>query len=103
MSGCEVLEALEAAHIFKYRGEADNHLSNGGLLRADLHKLFDANLLGIHPTALTVHIKTRAAIGDYSQYAGRRLLVEGTERLSNAALRERWASFAEGDDSANSG
>ncbi len=33
---------LEAAHIFPYRGAQSNHVTNGILLRADVHTLFDA-------------------------------------------------------------
>jgi hypothetical protein len=45
ITGCEVLDVLEAAHIIPYRGEATNHVQNGILLRADLHVLFDVGLL----------------------------------------------------------
>jgi len=40
-------DALEAAHIVAYRNRASNEISNGLLLRADIHTLFDLNLLGI--------------------------------------------------------
>lgn len=40
ISGCRVLGVLEAAHIRPYRGPADNHPSNGLILRSDLHTLF---------------------------------------------------------------
>lgn len=42
-------EVLEAAHIQKYINESSNHLQNGILLRADLHKLFDNGLITILP------------------------------------------------------
>ncbi len=38
---------LEAAHIFPYRGDQSNHVTNGILLRADLHSLFDAYLIAV--------------------------------------------------------
>lgn len=45
VTGCEVPEVLEAAHIMPYLGDATNHVQNGILLRADLHTLFDVGLL----------------------------------------------------------
>lgn len=41
------LIALEAAHIVPYAKEQQHEVSNGLLLRADFHRLFDAGLVGI--------------------------------------------------------
>ncbi|WP_336979879.1 HNH endonuclease signature motif containing protein [Altererythrobacter fulvus] len=49
ISGCDVREVLEAAHIMPYLGEETNDVRNGLLLRADLHTLFDLGLLKIGP------------------------------------------------------
>ena len=49
MSGCAFLPLLEAAHIFPYRGDETNHVTNGLLLRADLHTLFDLRLIAVRP------------------------------------------------------
>jgi len=54
ITGCNAVDALEAAHISPYRGEQTNHLQNGLLLRADLHSLFDLGLLTIEPTTMTI-------------------------------------------------
>lgn len=43
VSGCNVDEALEAAHIENYSGPKSQVVSNGILLRRDLHSLFDAH------------------------------------------------------------
>lgn len=45
ISGCNVDEALEAAHIENYSGPKSQVVSNGILLRRDLHSLFDAHLI----------------------------------------------------------
>lgn len=45
VSGCSVNEALEAAHIENYSGPKSQVVSNGILLRRDLHSLFDAHLI----------------------------------------------------------
>jgi putative restriction endonuclease len=42
-------DALEAAHIIPYRGPVTNHPTNGLLLRADLHTLFDLELIAVEP------------------------------------------------------
>ena len=49
ITGCAVEDVLEAAHITPYVGSLTNHVSNGLLLRADLHTLFDCGLLAIDP------------------------------------------------------
>lgn len=49
ITGCDAVEALEAAHIRQYK-EADlNDVTNRLLLRADIHTLFDRHLIGIDP------------------------------------------------------
>jgi hypothetical protein len=48
VTGCEVFEILEAAHIVPYKDGGPNaqHVQNGLLLRADIHSLFDRCLIG---------------------------------------------------------
>ncbi|WP_340410058.1 MULTISPECIES: HNH endonuclease [Gordonia] len=47
VTGFNVPDSLEAAHIDRYRGERTDHVQNGLLLRADIHTLFDLHLLAI--------------------------------------------------------
>ncbi|MBW4515261.1 MAG: HNH endonuclease [Timaviella obliquedivisa GSE-PSE-MK23-08B] len=54
--GNDVEQALEAAHIIPYCGLETNTTSNGLLLRADLHTLFDLNLITIDPQTMKVLI-----------------------------------------------
>lgn len=63
---CEVENVLDAAHILPYNGPHTNDLSNGLLLRADLHNLFDLGLLAIDPKSRRVIISKRL---EYSEYA----------------------------------
>ena len=44
-------------------------LDNGILLRRDIHRLFDLNLVAIDPECLEVHIADEVG-GDYNQYSG---------------------------------
>ncbi|MDG3016737.1 HNH endonuclease [Speluncibacter jeojiensis] len=41
VTGSTVTAVLEAAHIDRYYGEHTNHVTNGLLLRSDIHTLFD--------------------------------------------------------------
>jgi len=40
---------LEAAHIVAYKAGGPHAVSNGMLMRADFHKLFDLNLVTVTP------------------------------------------------------
>jgi len=54
ITGCNLPQVLEAAHIHPYQGEHTNHPGNGILLRADLHTLFDLYLITIDDETLKV-------------------------------------------------
>lgn len=47
ISGCDIEDILEAAHIQPHAAEPNYDTRNGLLLRADLHTLFDLNLLAV--------------------------------------------------------
>lgn len=46
-------QVLEAAHIDGYKGPDSNHVTNGLLLRADIHILFDIGLIAINTADMT--------------------------------------------------
>jgi hypothetical protein len=92
MTGCRLLDALEAAHIKPYRGPQDNHPANGLLLRADLHTLFDLNLVGVEPETLIVHVHPSAREAGYGDLHGRALQYS-SHPPSNEALTFRWCAF----------
>jgi HNH endonuclease len=77
ISGCPVEDVLEAAHIKAYRGEHTNHVTNGLLLRADLHVLFDLYLIAIEPgsDSYSVIIDPGLASTPYGQFDGQKLLL----------------------------
>ncbi len=56
ITGCQIPEVLEGAHIDPYTSPESDNLKNGLLLRADIHKLFDRHLIAIHPTDLTIQL-----------------------------------------------
>ena len=95
VTGCRLPDLLEAAHISPYRGDKDNHPSNGLLLRADIHTLFDLDLLGIDPATLRVSLHAKLKGMGYDQLAGTTLACE-SHLLSREALDSRWRKFQAG-------
>jgi hypothetical protein len=92
ISGCPLMDIVEAAHIKPHRSEQDNHPANGLLLRADLHTLFDLKFIGIEPDTLTVHVHPDARASGYEQFHGGRLLC-GESQPSPDALALQWKRF----------
>jgi predicted restriction endonuclease len=71
ITGCDAQEALEAAHIIPYCETENNHPSNGLLLRADLHTLFDLDLIAINPETMQVHLAPSLRPTDYGRLHGK--------------------------------
>ena len=59
MTATSVVEILEAAHIYPYKGYDTNVVSNGIILRADIHTLFDLGLISINPVTLEIEISSK--------------------------------------------
>jgi hypothetical protein len=95
ITGCAVADVLEAAHIFPYLGKVTNRVSNGLLLRADIHTLFDCWLLAIEPTTRKVVVADALGGSSYAKLAGRKLrpsddLASGPSKRN---LERRYAVF----------
>jgi hypothetical protein len=88
VTGCNIQDLLEAAHIIPYRGAETNHLQNGLLLRSDIHTLFDCGLITIDHERMTVILASRLEHSSYRKLANRpiRLPKKDSERPSVAAL-----------------
>ncbi|EKC6209601.1 HNH endonuclease [Cronobacter sakazakii] len=84
-------EALEAAHIEPV-GTGNNNTSNGVLMLACLHRLFDAGMMAINPDTLTVHFRDDCTYFAKSMLEGTELN-EHTVRLNKSGLLERWYRF----------
>jgi len=65
ITGYDAEDALEASHIVQYRGPVTNHPSNGLLLRADIHSLFDLGLLAIDSDSFGVILSAELAATSY--------------------------------------
>lgn len=68
-------EVLQAAHIDAYRGPSSQLTTNGILLRADLHLLYDANLLAIEPGSHRIELAERADVEPYCAFVGQELVL----------------------------
>jgi predicted restriction endonuclease len=93
ITGCQLMDVVEAAHIKPHRGQQDDHPANGLLLRADLHTLYDLDFIGIEPETLTVRVHPDAVTAGYGQWDGKKLLC-GDQQPSVEALALRWEHFS---------
>jgi hypothetical protein len=73
VTGCEVPDALEAAHIHPYLGNTSNSVNNGLLLRADIHTIFDLYLIAINPDSLIISLAPALRESSYADLQGRKL------------------------------
>jgi putative restriction endonuclease len=90
ITGCDAVEALEAAHIVPYQGDETNSVQNGLLLRADVHTLFDLGLIGVRPDVMMVLISEKLTTTIYRDLEGARLRrpIDPVRRPSITALYE---------------
>ena len=100
VTGTPIRAALEAAHIIPHElvGSRGTNLRNGILLRADVHALFDSQLIGFRPEAdcrILVEVSPSIADTGYGKMHGRELRLpnEANEAPSPAALRIRQNRF----------
>ena len=68
VTGVGVAEVLQAAHILNYSGPSSQRVSNGILLRADVHLLFDRHLLTVDPSSMRVLLAPSLAASHYRRF-----------------------------------
>ncbi len=73
MTGCDAPDALEATYIIPYKGKDTHHPTNGLLLRADVHTLFDLGKLAVDTRNMTVVVADDLLDTNYRILAGRPL------------------------------
>ncbi|TOO91844.1 restriction endonuclease, partial [Vibrio parahaemolyticus] len=91
ITGYAPTEVLEAAHIMSHATSGVNHSDNGLLLRADIHSLFDSNLLRINPETFEVFIEPSLKKTPYWKLNGQvlRKRIDGSNP-SKEFLEQRW-------------
>ncbi|MGK3193908.1 HNH endonuclease [Enterobacter soli] len=88
VTGCELVDILEAAHIDAYRNDSHNDISNGLLLRTDIHTLFDLELFAINPMTHQLHFSDAALSNGYKELENKKIFIK--HLLSKQALNKRW-------------
>jgi putative restriction endonuclease len=73
ITGREVEPVLEAAHITPYLGPQTNNITNGLLLRSDIHTLWDSGLIFLD-VGFRISLKPAIVHSEYARYKGGFLL-----------------------------
>ena len=89
-----ITETLEAAHIIPYKGSSTNHVQNGILLRADIHTLFDLDLLRIDENYI-IHLDKSIEDKEYKKLDLKylRLPKNKESHPSSEALKKRFKNL----------
>ena len=82
VTGCMDLQVLEACHIVPYSSSHDNSMTNGLLLRADIHTLFDGDLLTID-SDFVVKISDKIKSDEYRALDGLKIKPHHSLNLEN--------------------
>lgn len=92
ITGSNLPAVLEAAHIHPYKGDYTNVTSNGLLLRADIHILFDLGLIAIESGAMVVRVSPELKKTEYGRLDGHPLRIpkQASQRVSLEALDWHW-------------
>lgn len=90
MTGCDVTDALEAAHIHPYFGQASNVVSNGLLLRSDVHTLFDLYLIAVNPDSLRIAVAPALRQSTYGELEGSALASPASTHMAASPQSLAW-------------
>ena len=95
VTGCKVVELLEAAHIDPHSNGGDYTLANGLLLRSDIHTLFDQYLIAIDEYN-RIKISKKLLDSEYKKLHMERLQMPRPIAIpSKDALARRYSEFLE--------
>lgn len=91
ISGCRSRDAIDAAHVLGVDGAGADTLDNGLIIRADLHRLFDRDLLAIEPLTGKVHLHP-CARDDYAEFHLLKVIIPaGGPNLKS--FKDRWSRY----------
>jgi predicted restriction endonuclease len=87
VTGCEVRDTLQAAHIVPVSNSGQHRLQNGLLLRADIHNLFDRGLLTIdNQFKVHLHSSIRSSL-TYKALHGKKLAIVPSAKEFKPSLK----------------
>jgi putative restriction endonuclease len=100
VTGCDAVPALEGAHLHVYRGPESNAVTNGLLLRADIHTLLDLRLWAPDPVTRAIVVSKLLAGTQYADLSTRRLAdpAAAWQSPTQQTLEMIWQSFRETED-----
>lgn len=90
VTGCNVVDVLEAAHIYPYQGAETNVVTNGLLLRADIHTLFDLGWITVHAEDYTVTVHQNLRQSQYGQWHGKLLNLPANASMRPSSEALEW-------------
>ena len=95
VTGCNERNVLEAAHIVGFRSRGRYEASNGLLLRADWHTLFDLGLWTINPRRFTIELSPNIIGRDYVRFHGHQINLPQDPKCApnREALARRYRKF----------
>lgn len=94
ITGSGLRQRTEAAHLVDHRSGGIDHYTNGLLLRHDIHDLFDANMIAIHPVTLKVNILPDAMAVDQDLEAYHGEPIKPLRKPINTEfLKHRWQDY----------
>ncbi|ELK5289371.1 HNH endonuclease [Salmonella enterica] len=94
ITGTRLLARCEAAHLVEHKHNGADHYTNGLLMRADIHALFDAGFCAIDPATLVVRFTAEALEldPDLAAYHGKPI-APTRNPINPDFLRKRWEAF----------
>ena len=94
VTGSDLIEAIEANHIFQYKGPDTNHIQNGIPLRVDIHKLWTGGLLGINDKYQIILSDKAKNSESYKKYHGETIeLPTNPKYHPNKEALMRWCNL----------
>ena len=100
VTGCTVTPVLEAAHLRSYLGLHTNVVTNGLLLRADIHTLLDLKLWAPDPSTRVISISKSLTDTQYQELSGKRIAepVGPEHRPADSVLERVWEEFRQAEE-----
>ncbi|ECH9374589.1 HNH endonuclease [Salmonella enterica subsp. enterica] len=94
VTGTRLLARCEAAHLLNHGDDGIDHYTNGLLMRADIHALFDADICAIDPATMTIWFSDDALALDpeLAQYHIK-TLAPTRKPINPEYLQARWEKF----------
>lgn len=89
ITGEEIGEVLEAAHIVPVKNNGTDHENNGICLRVDIHRLFDSGNLRIQPSGILVFSDSVSGSINY-KCIPRKIKIPKFVNLANVIWRENY-------------